>query len=110
MTDEQSPVSIASMIGDFQTLVNTSGEESKYGIVPEETMDFFNKAVLYPNISITGLMTIAPEVDDPEKARPYFRRLHELRDEINRLRTTDYRLRTIDYLIRLFLIVSFHLS
>ena len=63
--------------------VNVSGEESKFGIAPEETIDFLKVASAYPNISIDGLMTIAPEVDDPEAVRPYFRRLRELRDKID---------------------------
>ena len=55
---------------------------------------FFEKAALYPNISISGLMTMAPEVEDPEETRPCFRRLRELRDEIQnyQLSTTNYEL------------------
>jgi hypothetical protein len=35
-----------------------------------------------PHVQIQGLMTIPPFADDPEGARPYFRRLRELRDRI----------------------------
>jgi PLP dependent protein len=31
---------------------------------------------------LTGLMTLPPFFDDPEKVRPYFRRLRKLRDEL----------------------------
>jgi hypothetical protein len=62
--------------------VNTSGEESKFGISPDEVKPFFEKVALYPNINIQGLMTMAPEVTDPEDARPCFRRLRELGDEL----------------------------
>ncbi len=63
--------------------VNVSGEESKFGISPEETINFLKEASSYSNISIEGLMTIAPEVDDSEAVRPYFRKLRELRDAID---------------------------
>jgi pyridoxal phosphate enzyme (YggS family) len=62
--------------------VNTSGEASKFGMLPDEVRPFFEKAALYANINIAGLMTMAPEVEDPEEARPCFRRLRELRDEL----------------------------
>ncbi|MDD5618383.1 MAG: YggS family pyridoxal phosphate-dependent enzyme [Candidatus Omnitrophica bacterium] len=75
----------AGKIQDILIQVNTSGEESKFGISRDEVKPFFEKAVLYPNISILGLMTIAPEVRDPEEARPCFRRLRELRDELQSL-------------------------
>lgn len=77
-------------IQDILIQVNTSGEESKFGISTNEVRPFFEKAVLYPNINISGLMTMAPEVDDPEKARPYFRKLRELRDELNAILNTRY--------------------
>ena len=72
--------------------VNASGEESKFGIKPKDVINFFKEAALYPNISISGLMTIAPEVDDPEKARPFFRKLRELRDELQDLKLTAHSL------------------
>ena len=72
--------------------VNASGEESKFGIKPKDVINFFKDAALYPNIIISGLMTIAPEVDDPEKARPFFRKLRELRDELQDLKLTAHSL------------------
>ena len=35
-------------------------------------------------------MTIAPEVNDPETVRPYFRALRELRDKVNSILNTQY--------------------
>ena len=70
-------------IQDVLVQVNVSGEASKFGLAPQEISGFFKEASLYQNINIKGLMTIAPEVDDPEKARPYFKALRELRDKIN---------------------------
>ncbi len=77
---------------DILIQVNTSGEESKFGIMPYEVLQFFKEAALYPNINILGLMTIAPEADDPEKVRPFFRRLREIKEEINNLKLTTYNL------------------
>ena len=70
-------------IQDILVQVNTSGEESKFGIEPDRVEGLIKEIVIYHNINIIGLMTIAPEVDDPETVRPYFRALRELRDKIN---------------------------
>ncbi|PYZ97940.1 YggS family pyridoxal phosphate-dependent enzyme [Alteribacter lacisalsi] len=64
--------------------VNVSGEESKSGISPEETISFVEKLRDFPAIEVTGLMTMAPAVDDPEKVRPYFRKLRELKEEVEK--------------------------
>jgi len=72
--------------------VNTSGETTKFGISPDDIFDLLKEVVLYHNINIKGLMTIAPEVDDPEEARPYFRALRELRDKIMNLKLITYNL------------------
>ena len=82
----------AGKVQDVLIQVNTSGEESKFGVSQDEVGPFFEKAILYPNINILGLMTMAPEVEDPEEARPCFRRLRELRDELQNLQ-----LSTINY-------------
>jgi len=74
-------------VQDILIQVNTSGEATKFGVAPEETVELIKKLALYPNISIKGLMTIAPEVNGLEIVRPYFRRLRELRDEINNLQS-----------------------
>ena len=79
-------------VQDILIQVNTSGEESKFGIEPKDAAGFFKEVALYPNINILGLMTIAPEVEDPEKARPCFRKLCQLRDELK-----DYQLSTMNY-------------
>ncbi|HDN79814.1 MAG TPA: YggS family pyridoxal phosphate-dependent enzyme [Chloroflexi bacterium] len=60
--------------------VNISGEATKFGFAPEEVEDAVREILSFPNLSVQGLMTIAPIVNDPEEARPFFRRLRELRD------------------------------
>jgi PLP dependent protein len=88
-------------VQDILIQVNISGEESKFGLAPDNVAAFFMEVSLYPNISILGLMTIAPEVEDPKDARPYFRRLRELRDELQSLQLTAYSLKLKDYSLHL---------
>ena len=83
----------AKKIGKVQEIliqVNTSGEESKFGVAPDEASKLFEEIALYPNINTSGLMTIAPEVLNPEETRSCFRRLRELRDELNTILNTRY--------------------
>ncbi len=62
--------------------VKLSNEESKYGIKRDNIMNFIRRAGGMKNLKLEGLMTIPPYFDDPENARPYFRRLRKIRDEI----------------------------
>lgn len=63
--------------------VNVSKEASKQGISPEEAEDFLREAAKLQHVSVIGLMTMAPDCDDPEETRPVFRGLRELRDKLN---------------------------
>ena len=74
-------------VQDILMQVNTSGEVSKFGLKPFETIEVIKEIRKLKNIDIKGLMTIAPLIDDPEKTRSYFKILRELRDKINELRT-----------------------
>ena len=69
-------------IMDVLVEVNVSGEESKYGIKPEEVKPFIKNISEFLRIKVRGLMTIAPIVKDKEEVRPYFRKLRELSKEI----------------------------
>lgn len=60
--------------------VNVSGEAVKFGFKPEEVPEVLRRSVDWNRIEITGLMTMPPLTEDPEGARPHFRRLRELRD------------------------------
>jgi len=62
--------------------VNTSGEESKYGLDPDETLEAVEEMADLDGIEITGLMTIGAFLPDPDDVRPCFRRLREVRDAI----------------------------
>lgn len=61
--------------------VNTSGEESKFGLAPGELFSFLEKIKSYDRLKVKGLMTMAPFHDNPEETRPCFRDLRKLRDQ-----------------------------
>lgn len=58
--------------------VNMAGEETKYGLRPEEVPDFLQEVSRLSHLSVQGLMTVAPFVSDAEENRPVFRRMREL--------------------------------
>ena len=60
--------------------VNVSGERSKSGLAPEAVPEVLALGNRLRNVQVCGLMTIPPLAEDPEKARPFFRKLRELRD------------------------------
>lgn len=66
--------------------VNVGDEEAKSGVAPEsrELEELLTDAARLPALEFCGLMTVPPYTEDPEGARPYFRRLRELRDTIAR--------------------------
>jgi PLP dependent protein len=61
--------------------VNTSGEETKFGLEPEGLIPMLEQIVSFPNIRVQGLMTIGPLAPDPELARPSFIQLRDLADK-----------------------------
>lgn len=63
--------------------VNIAGEASKFGLSKEETLPFIKEvAGSLPWVKIKGLMNIAPEVENPEEVRPYFREMYQLFNQI----------------------------
>ncbi|MBI5030385.1 MAG: YggS family pyridoxal phosphate-dependent enzyme [Chloroflexi bacterium] len=65
--------------------VNVSGEASKYGFAPDPRETFVaavRDIVGLSNLDLQGLMTVAPIVQNPDDARPHFRALRELRDQL----------------------------
>jgi PLP dependent protein len=64
--------------------VNVGGEAAKSGVAAgsREMDDILASGPRLEHIAIRGLMTVPPFTDDPEGARPFFRRLRELRDSI----------------------------
>lgn len=58
--------------------VRLSEESSKSGAEPEQVPALAAALAAFPNLRLTGLMTMPPWSDDPETSRPFFRRLREL--------------------------------
>jgi len=58
--------------------VNMAGEESKFGIEPKDVYRFSDELSKYTNISLKGLMTVAPFVDDGEENREIFQKMRYL--------------------------------
>lgn len=62
--------------------VNVSRETAKHGFSEQELIEHWETVVGFRHVQIEGLMTMAPYADDPEPARPVFRRLRDLRDRL----------------------------
>ncbi len=72
----------AGVVTDILLEINIAGEESKYGIAPSETEALARSISPLKHVRICGLMTVAPETDEPENNRPYFRQMRELSVDI----------------------------
>ena len=62
--------------------VNTGKEASKSGVYEEDAQALAREAAHMEHIAVKGLMTLPPYFNAPDKVRPYFRALRELRDRI----------------------------
>jgi len=62
--------------------VNTSFEESKFGLAPNEVISFIKEIKKYDTLNIKGLMTIGLLDVEKEKMRPSLRLLRTIRDQI----------------------------
>jgi|MudIll2142460700_1097286.scaffolds.fasta_scaffold06146_4 hypothetical protein len=62
--------------------VNVAGEATKAGVAPEEALSLVRQAAALENIAVKGLMTMPPYFNAPEKVRPFFAALRQLRDRI----------------------------
>ena len=62
--------------------LNLAGEKTKGGVDHAESLSLVHQISELPHLQVRGLMTMPPFFDDPERARPYFRQLRELSQEI----------------------------
>src|SRR5690606_21673796 len=67
---------------DVFVQVNTSGEESKFGLAPEAVLDFMRELPACASLRPRGLMTLALLSSDEEHVRPCFTLLRTLRDQL----------------------------
>jgi pyridoxal phosphate enzyme (YggS family) len=61
--------------------INVAGEGSKFGYQPEQMLAELKSINALPRLEIHGLMVIPPYTSVPEKARPYFQKLRELKQQ-----------------------------
>lgn len=64
--------------------VKLSPEPTKHGVDAEALRPLLEAVVGYPQLKLSGLMTVPPMTEDPETARPYFRQLREMRDALRK--------------------------
>jgi PLP dependent protein len=64
--------------------INVGGETAKSGVAAssDELDQILQSAPRWANLKIRGLMTVPPFTEDPERSRPYFRQLRQIRDSI----------------------------
>jgi PLP dependent protein len=77
----------AEKIGKIQDIliqVNVAGEAQKSGISPEQTIELLKAVSKFENISVKGLMTMPPYFNDPERVRPFFKQLRQLRNKLQK--------------------------
>ena len=75
--------------------VNVAGEESKFGVTPENCVSFAEQFAGFPHIRLEGLMTSAPFVENPEDNRPVFRKLRQLAVDINKKNIDNVNMRVL---------------
>ena len=75
--------------------VNTSGEESKFGLEPEATIGAIEEVSTLPNLKVKGLMTIGAFLPNPEDVRPCFKLLNDLKDRVSERGITSVEIGTL---------------
>jgi hypothetical protein len=62
--------------------VNVAGESSKFGLKPELLVETATQVAAFRRLELQGLMTVPPFLKEVEQVRPFFRKLRELRTEV----------------------------
>lgn len=77
--------------------INIGGEEAKSGVQPEseDLEQLLRAAPDLTHLSFQGLMTVPPYDDDPERSRPFFRRMRELATELQKRELPNVNMRTL---------------
>ncbi len=71
------------IVKDIMIEINM-GEEQKGGIKIEEIDSFLNFLFEFKNVRLTGVMAVPPFFSDPEKSRPYFKKMFKIFNEIKK--------------------------
>ena len=80
---------------DILVQVNIANEDTKFGLMENDTIDTIKQISLLPRVHIKGLMTIAPYTDNPEDNRGYFRGMKELSEKISSLNINGVEMREL---------------
>ncbi len=67
---------------DVFVQVNSSGEDSKFGLPPEGVLDFVRQLPAFGALRVRGLMTLAVFSPDEDRVRPCFQRMRDLRERL----------------------------
>jgi len=62
--------------------INVSGENTKSGVTADHAVNLIKEVSVLKNISVRGLMTMAPYSDNPENSRPFFSELRNVQKKI----------------------------
>jgi pyridoxal phosphate enzyme (YggS family) len=62
--------------------VKLGEEETKSGVHEKDLFEVVHTVKSFRKLQLIGLMTVPPYFDDPEKVRPFFKRLREFRDQL----------------------------
>ena len=65
--------------------INSGREKQKSGVFPENAEQLVKEVSAFPNIRVTGLMTMGPRFGNPEDSRPYFVETRKIFDRIKKL-------------------------
>ena len=77
----------ANKLGKIQHIliqINVADESSKSGISVQNTLNLVKEISVLKNLAIKGLMTMPPFFNAPEKVRPFFKNLRNLKDQLNK--------------------------
>lgn len=80
---------------DVLIQLNLAEEESKSGVSEQGLEELVRQVAALPQLRIRGLMTLPPNLADAEDVRPYFRRLRELAETIERLSIPNVEMREL---------------
>ncbi len=75
--------------------VNLAEEQSKTGVGEDKAASLVRQIVSLSNLHVEGLMSVPPYKENPEAARPYFRRLRQLREKLTEIQAPNLELREL---------------
>jgi PLP dependent protein len=67
---------------DVLVEVHTTDEATKFGVLPDQTIDLIKRISVFDRVKVRGLMTMGPFSDDPDDSRPSFQLLAELAKKV----------------------------